>query len=61
MSSTEHNQMVEKITRGLEIAEREMLTEKARNNENVIVCGDDNVIRRIPAKQVIADNLIFQD
>jgi hypothetical protein len=61
MSSTEHNQMVEKITRGLEIAEREMLTEKARNNENVIVCGDDNVIRRIPAKQVIADNPIFQD
>jgi hypothetical protein len=53
--------MVEKITRGLEIAEREMLTEKARNNENVIVCGDDNVIRRIPAKQVIADNPIFQD
>ena len=61
MSSTEHNQMVEKITRGLEIAEREMLTEKARNNENVIVCGDDNVIRRIPAKQVIADNPIFLD
>ena len=61
MSSTEHNQMVEKITRGLEIAEREMLTEKARNNENVIVCGDDNVIRRIPAKQVIDDNPIFQD
>lgn len=61
MSSTEHNQMVEKITRGLEIAEREMLKEKARNNEDVIVCGDDNVIRHIPAKQVIADNPIFQD
>ena len=50
MSSTEHNQMVEKITRGLEIAEREMLEEKARNYEDVIVCGDDNVIRHIPAK-----------
>lgn len=50
MSSTEHNQMVEKITRGLEIAEREMLKEKVRNNEDVIVCGDDNVIRHIPAK-----------
>ena len=35
---------------GLEIAEREMLKEKARNNEDVIVCGDDNVIRHIPAK-----------
>ena len=50
MSSTEHKQMVEKITRGLEIAEREMLKAKARNNEDVIVCGDDNVIRHIPAK-----------
>ena len=27
-----------------------MLKEKARNNEDVIVCGDDNVIRHIPAK-----------
>ena len=50
MASTEHNQRGEKITRGLEIAEREMLKEKARNNEDVIVCGDDNVIRHIPAK-----------
>ena len=52
MSNAEHKQMVEKITRGLEIAEREMLEEKAKNNEDVIVCGDDNVIRR--------NNLIFQ-
>lgn len=53
MSSAEHKQMVEKITRGLEIAEREMLEEKARNNEDVIVCGDDNVIRHIPAKNFL--------
>ena len=53
MTNTEHNQMVERITRGLEIAEREMLTEKARNGENVIVCGDDNVIRHIPAKSFL--------
>ena len=53
MSSTEHKQMVEKITLGLEIAEREMLEEKARNNEDVIVCDDDNVIRRIPAKSFL--------
>lgn len=53
MSNTEHKQMVEKITRGLEIAEREMLKEKARNNEDVIVCGNDNVIRHIPAKNFI--------
>ncbi|MBP3842110.1 MAG: hypothetical protein J6E29_00545 [Prevotella sp.] len=53
MSSVEHNQMVEKIVHGLEIAEREMLEEKARNNEDVIVCGDDNVIRHIPAKHFL--------
>ena len=53
MSNDEHLQMVEKITDGLKIAEREMLEEKARNNEYVIVCGDDNVIRRIPAKNFL--------
>ena len=54
MSSAEHNQMVETITRGLEIAEREMLEEKARNNEDVIVCGDDDdIIRHIPAKNFL--------
>ena len=55
MSSVEHNQMVEKIVHGLEIAEREMLEEKARNNEDVIVCGDDNVIRHIPAKHFLGN------
>ena len=53
MSNAEHLQMVEKITNGLKIAEREMLEEKARNNESVIICGDDNVIRRIPAKNFL--------
>jgi hypothetical protein len=53
MSNTEHNQLVEKITRGLEIAEREMLEEKAKNNEDVIVCGDDNKIVHIPAKNFL--------
>lgn len=53
MSSTEYAQMVEKITRGLEIAEREMLEEKSRNNEDVIVCDNDNVIRHIPAKRFL--------
>ncbi|MBO7073533.1 MAG: hypothetical protein J6W12_01290 [Bacteroidales bacterium] len=49
MSKTEHNQMIKKIVNGLKIAERKMLEEKAKNNEDVIVCGDDNVIRHIPA------------
>lgn len=45
--------MIDIIERGLEIAEREMLEEKAKNNEDVIVCGDDNVIRHIPAKNFL--------
>ena len=53
MSSAEHQHMIEKIENGLKRAEREMLEEKARNNEDVIVCGDDNVIRHIPAKNFL--------
>ena len=53
MSEAEHHKLKEKIVYGLKIAEREMLEEKARNNENVIVCGDDNVIRHIPARNFL--------
>ncbi len=53
MSNNEHKQMIEKIERGLEIAEREMLEEKAKNDEDVIVCGDDDVIRHIPARNFL--------
>lgn len=53
MSNIEHQKMVNKIVRGLAIAEREMLEEKARNNEDVIVCGQDDVIRHIPAKNFL--------
>ena len=49
------------MRRGLELAEKRMLQEKALRNQDVVVCGADQVIRRIPAKQVIADNPIFQD
>ncbi len=53
MSNAEHLQMIDTIVKGLIIAEREMLEEKARNNEDVIVCGDDNVIQHIPAKNFL--------
>jgi hypothetical protein len=61
MSNKEIQEFNEKLRRGLELAEKRMLQEKALRNQDVVVCGDDNVIRRIPAKQVIADNPIFQD
>lgn len=53
MTATEHQELIEKIVNGLKIAEREMLEEKAKNNEDVIVCGDDNIIRRIPARNFL--------
>ena len=41
MSNKEIQELNEKLRRGLELAEKRMLQEKARNNEDVIVCGDD--------------------
>jgi hypothetical protein len=43
----------EKLKAGIELAGKRMLEEKARNNEDVIVCGDDNIIRHIPAKNFL--------
>ena len=60
MSDKEAKEFTEKLNRGLELAEKRMLQEKALRGQDVIVCGDDNVIRRIPAKEVIANNRIFQ-
>lgn len=44
---------MDKIVRGLEMAEREMLEAKAKNNEDVIVCQEDGVIRSIPASHFL--------
>ena len=60
MSEKEFKEFSEKLNRGLELAEKRMLQEKALRNEDVIVCGEDNIIWRIPAKEVIANNPIFQ-
>ena len=63
MSNKEIQEFNEKLRRGLDIAEKRMLQEKALRGrgQDVVVCGADQIIRRIPAKQVIADNPIFQD
>ena len=53
MSTKEYNEIIDKIVYGLKIAEREMIEEKARNNENIIVCGNDGIIRRVPAKNYL--------
>ena len=53
MSNAEHLQMVETITNGLIIAEREMLEEKALRGQDIVVCDDNNNIQRIPASQLL--------
>ena len=57
MSNKEVQALAERIKEGLEIAEREMLEEKALRGQDVIVCDDNNNIQRIPASQVIANQL----
>ena len=60
MSDKEIKEFSEKLKRGLELAENRMLQEKALRGKDIIVSGDDNIIRRIPAKEVIANNPMFQ-
>ena len=61
MSNKEIWEFNEKLRRGLLLAEKRMLQEKALRGQDVIVCGADQIIRRIPAKRVIAENPVFQD
>jgi hypothetical protein len=60
MSNKEVKEFSDKLRRGLELAEKRMLHEKALRDECVVVSDRNHNIRRIPAKQVIAENPIFQ-
>ena len=60
MSNKEMREFSEKLKRGLEIAEKRMLKEKALRGQDVIVCDENNNMRRIPAEEVISKNPIFQ-
>ena len=60
MSNKEMREFSEKLKRGLEIEEKRMSKEKALRGQDVIVCDEDNNIRRIPAEEVISKNPIFQ-
>lgn len=60
MSNKEIKEFSEKLKHGLAIAEKRMLQEKALHDESVVICDKDGNIKRIPAKQVIAENPIFQ-
>ena len=54
MTEQEIMELEEKIWKGLQLAEKRMLEEKALRNENVIVQTDDGTIQHIPARQVLA-------
>ena len=43
----------QKLQQGLDLAERRMLEEKALRGQDIIVCNDDGIIQRIPARNAI--------
>ena len=53
MSERDYKELDAKITYGLEIAERRMLEEKARNGECVIVSDSNGIIHHVPASQYL--------
>ena len=61
MSNKEMKEFSEKLKRGLEIAEKKMLEEKALRGESIIVSSDGETYQSIPAKQVIEEHPIFHE
>ena len=59
MTNKEIQEFNEKLRRGLEIAEKRMLQEKALRGEDIIVSSDGETFQRIPAKQVMAGNSVI--
>ncbi|MBQ4432695.1 MAG: hypothetical protein IJP65_01860 [Bacteroidales bacterium] len=60
MSEKELQEFQDKLDKGLLLAEKQMLEEKALHGQSVVVMNDEGKIDHIPASQVIADNAIFQ-
>ena len=60
MSENEVLEYSKKLNEGLKLAEKRMLQEKALRNEDIIVSSDGVTIRRIPARQILAENPSLQ-
>ncbi|MBR4389115.1 MAG: ribosome recycling factor [Prevotella sp.] len=60
MSNSELQSYIVKLNDGLLLAEKRMLQEKALHDETIVVMGEDNTIKYIPAKEVIAEHAEFQ-
>lgn len=54
MSEKDEELLTEKLLYGLKISERRMLEEKALHGQDIVVCADDNTIKRIPASEALA-------
>ena len=60
MSDKEVKEFILKLDAGLKLAEKRMLQEKALRNETVVMYSEEKGIQRVPAKQIIAENAMFQ-
>ncbi len=56
-SNMTNKEFSEKLKAGIELAGKRMLQEKAMRGEDIIVSSDGKTILRIPASQVIANQL----
>ena len=54
MSDKDAQLFTERLQYGLDLAERRMLEEKALHGQDIVVCTDDNTIKRIPASEALA-------
>jgi hypothetical protein len=54
MSNKEIKDFTRKLEKGLQIAEKRMLEEKALHDETVVVSNAEGQIEYIPAKEVLA-------
>lgn len=50
-----HDELMEKLDYGIDLAMLRMLEEKALHGLDIVVCNDDGTIQRIPAKQVLEE------
>ncbi|MBR0073981.1 MAG: hypothetical protein IJP95_09110 [Bacteroidales bacterium] len=53
MSNKEITDFADKMSLGLQLAERRMLEEKALHGQNIVVCSSDGEIIYTPAKKAI--------
>lgn len=51
-------EFLERLNKGLELAEKRMLSEKAQRGEDVIIYTEEKGIHRVPAKEILASQSV---